>query len=315
MLEVMHISKYYGSQMAIEDISFSAEAGQIVGILGHNGCGKTTIMNIIANCLVPSCGDVLVDGISVQKFPRKTKEKIGYLPEIPPVYPDMTVEEQLRFSCHLRGLKAGRCEEEIARVCKNLNITGVRKRLIRNLSKGYRQRVGFAQALIGRPPLLILDEPTVGLDPQQIIELRELIVRLKQDHTIILSSHILSEVAITCDRIVVLSNGHIVADDTLNGLIQRVTDQNKLLFQADGAPEQIISLVCAIPGVKTCDISVSQINGEIEYQIGLEQGAEIHREIFEAMVAHDCAIRLLQPIRADLEGVFLKLTHDCRYNC
>ena len=313
MLEVKELCKYYGSKMAIENITFSAEKGQVIGLLGHNGCGKTTTMSIIANCLTPSCGDVLVDGVSVREFPLKTKGKIGYLPEIPPLYPDMTVEEQLRFACGLRRLESSRYEEEISRACEDLNIVGVRKRLIHNLSKGYRQRVGFAQALIGRPPLLILDEPTVGLDPQQIIELRELIMRLKEDHTVILSSHILSEIAVTCDRIVVLSNGHLVADDTLDGLIRHVSGLNRLLLQVDGTPEQIVSLVCAIPGVLDCSICVSQTNGELEYQIDLEQGAEIYRELFAAMAAQNCAIRLLRPVQANLEEIFLQLTQDRRY--
>ena len=313
MLEVNGISKYYGSKMAIEDIRFSAEKGQIIGLVGHNGCGKTTTMSIITNCLAPSQGDVLVDGVSVRDFPKKTKRKIGYLPEIPPVYPDMTVEEQLRFACGLRDLEAGRWEKEIAQACEDLAITGVRKRLIHNLSKGYRQRVGFAQALIGRPPLLILDEPTVGLDPQQVIELRALIMRLKQDHTIILSSHILSEIAVTCDRIVVLSNGRLVADDTLDGLIQRTSEQNGLLLQADGDPEQILSLVRSISGVVSCSTCVSPTNGELEYRIELERGIEIHRELFEAMAAHHFAIRLLRPVQASLEEIFLHLTQDRRY--
>ena len=180
MLEVKNISKYYGSKMAIENISFSAARGQIIGLVGHNGSGKTTTMSIITNCLAPDGGSVMVDGVSAQTDPVKLRSKIGYLPEIPPVYTDMTVDEQLSFACGLKGLPRGEYEGQIAAACEKLNITGVRGRLIKNLSKGYRQRVGIAQALIGDPPLLILDEPTVGLDPQQIIELRELIASLRK---------------------------------------------------------------------------------------------------------------------------------------
>ena len=313
MLEVKEISKYYGSKMAIENITFSAKRGQVIGLLGHNGCGKTTTMSIIANCLMPSHGDVLVEGVSVGECPQKAKKKIGYLPEIPPLYPDMTVEEQFYFACGLRRLDAARYEEEITRVCKHLNIVGVRKRLIGNLSKGYRQRVGFAQALLGHPPLLILDEPTVGLDPQQIIKLRELIMDLKKEHTVILSSHILSEIAATCDRIVVLSNGHLVADDTLEDLIGKACGWNKLLLQADGEPEEIVAIIGTLPGVKACDMGVSQTNGELEYRIDLEPGARIHRELFEALAAKNYPIGLLRPVQANLEEIFLQLTQDRRH--
>ena len=313
MLEVNGISKLYGAKMAIENISFSAERGQVIGLLGHNGCGKSTIMSIITNCLVPSSGDVLVDGISVSSFSLKTKQKIGYLPEIPPVYSDMTVEEQLNFACGLRNIDKGCREKEIARACEDLNITGVRKRLIRNLSKGYRQRVGFAQALIGRPPLLILDEPMVGLDPQQIIELRELIIRLKQNHTVILSSHILSEIAVTCDRIVILSNGHLVADDTLERLVARTSGRNRFILQADGSVPEILSLLQIIPGVVECNTYVSQINGELEYHIDMDQDGDVLKDLFQAMAENGHVIRLLKPIQASLEEIFLDLTQDRRY--
>lgn len=313
MLQVREITKYYGSKMAIENISFQAEKGQVIGLLGHNGCGKTTSMSIITNCLAPSWGDVLLDGISVQQEPLKAKAKIGYLPELPPVYPDMTVNEQLRFACDLRGIPHRQQEKQIAAACEDLNITGVRGRLIQNLSKGYRQRVGFAQALIGRPPLLVLDEPMVGLDPQQIIDLRKLIVRLKQEHTVILSSHILSEIAMTCDRIVVLSNGHLVADDTLEGLVQRVNDPGALVLQADGTETAVMGLIRSVPGVEKCTIHQSLTNSKPEYHIQAKADADIHQQLVRTLDAGGCTLRMLKPAQASLEDVFLRLTRDRRY--
>lgn len=313
MLEVKGISKFYGNKMAVQDISFSVSSGQVVGLLGHNGCGKSTTMNIITNCLAPSEGEVFIDGISVVENPVAAKAKIGYLPEIPPVYPDMTVEEQFRFACGLRKVPKQEYETQIATVCDYLNITGVRKRLIHNLSKGYRQRVGFAQALIGNPELLILDEPTVGLDPQQIIELRELIMRLKEKHTIIISSHILSEIAVTCDRILVLSNGRLVADDTLSGLVRRASEHAELILQADGTLEQIMALVRSIESVEECRVEKDPVTGELEYHIRVKEEQDIHSELFECLAKADCPIRVLKPVHASLEDVFLRLTQDRRY--
>lgn len=313
MLEVKGISKIYGDKMAIQDINFSVSSGQVVGLLGHNGCGKSTTMNIITNCLAPSEGEVFIDGISVTEDPIAVKAKIGYLPEIPPVYPDMTVEEQLTFACGLRKVPKREYETQIATVCEYLNITGVRKRLIHNLSKGYRQRVGFAQALIGNPELLILDEPTVGLDPQQIIEMRELIMRLKEKHTIIISSHILSEIAVTCDRILVLSNGRLVADDTLSGLVRRASEQEELVLQADGTPEQIMEIVRSIETVEECRVEKEPVTGEPEYHIRVKGDADIHSELFTRLAKADCPIRVLKPVHASLEDVFLRLTQDRRY--
>lgn len=313
MLEVKKISKFYGNKMAIQDISFSVEPGQIVGLLGHNGCGKSTTMNIITNCLAPSEGEVLLDGVSIAEDPIAVKARTGYLPEIPPVYPDMTVEEQLTYVCGLRKLPRKEYKTQIETVCEYLNITGVRKRLIYNLSKGYRQRVGFAQALLGNPELLILDEPTVGLDPQQIMELRELIIRLKKDHMIILSSHILSEIAATCDRIIVLSNGSLTADDTLDGLVRRVSEHAELALQADGSPAQIVPLIQSIPAVESCKLERDPISGETEYRIRVKDQQDIHGELFERLAGVHCPIRVLRPVHADLEAVFLQLTQDRRY--
>lgn len=312
MLEVKNISKYYGDTMAIENISFNATRGQIIGLVGHNGSGKTTTMSIITNCLAPDGGNVTVDGVSAHENPVQLRSKIGYLPEIPPVYMEMTVNEQLTFACGLKGLPRSKYEEQISAACEKLNISGVRRRLIKNLSKGYRQRVGFAQALIGDPPLLILDEPTVGLDPQQIIELRELISSLRENHTVILSSHILTEIAATCDRIVVLSSGHLVADSTLDDLLKSAEGQAGMLLQADAPAEKLMDIVRSIDGVLNCHAE-TDVTGNTQIRIYTANGSDIHRELFAALAAADCPIRSLRPVAVSLEDVFLQLTRDSRY--
>ena len=284
--------------MAIENISFSAARGQIIGLVGHNGSGKTTTMSIITNCLAPDGGSVMVDGVSAQDDPVKLRSKIGYLPEIPPVYTDMTVDEQLSFACGLKGLPRGEYEGQIAAACEKLNITGVRGRLIKNLSKGYRQRVGFAQAL--------------GLDPQQIIELRELIASLREKHTVILSSHILTEIAATCDRLVVLSSGHLAADSTLDELLKSAGSQAGLLLQADASAEKLMGIVRAIGCVLDCRAETDEA-GHTQIRIYTQDGADIHRELFTALSKADCPIRSLRPAEVSLEDVFLQLTHDSRY--
>ena len=307
MLEVKNISKYYGETMAIENISFKAEKGQIVGLVGHNGSGKSTTMNIITNCLTPSGGDVLVDGISVTADPIGAKRKIGYLPEIPPVYPDMTVDEQLSFACALRSISGNAKKEQIEKACEGLNITGVRKRLIKNLSKGYRQRVGFAQALIGEPPLLILDEPTVGLDPEQIMELRSFIAGLRKEHTVLLSSHILSEIAATCDRVVILSSGHLAADDTIENLSRLAGEQEGILLRADGETGELMKAVKAVSLVESVTV---EKDGKT---LKIKAVGDIHRELFDALSSANMPVELLRPVSVGLEDIFMQLTHDSRY--
>ena len=212
MIKIEHLTKNYGSNLAVDDISFEIEAGETVGFLGPNGAGKSTTMNILTGYLSASVGRVTIDGIDILSDPIGAKKMIGYLPEQPPVYLDMTVDEYLKFNYELKGCKLPR-EPHLAEICEVVKISDVRRRLIKNLSKGYRQRVGVAQALIGNPPVIIFDEPTVGLDPKQIIEIRSLIRSLGKDHTVLLSTHILQEVAAVCDRIIIINKGKIVADE------------------------------------------------------------------------------------------------------
>ena len=313
MLEVRELTKYYGEQMAVEQISFTLQKGEIVGLLGHNGSGKTTTMRMITGCLQPTNGSVLLNGIPIEQNLQAAKRQIGYLPENPPLYPDMTVQEQLEFAAALRGISAAHQAEEIDLVCRQLQILPVKKRMIGNLSKGYRQRVGFAQGLIGHPELLVLDEPTVGLDPAQIMELREVIRTLGRDHAILLSSHILSEIAAVCGRILVLSTGQLVADDTPAGLVERISRQGRVLLRADGPQQAVADAIRSLPEVAVCDIRKNSVDGGPEYLITARDGIDCHKALFETMAAKGFAISVMQPLHANLEDVFLQLTQDRRY--
>ena len=226
LIEVKHLSKRYGNHLAVDDLSFSVEKGIIYGFLGPNGAGKSTTMNILTGCLGASAGEVLIDGHSIMDEPMAAKRQIGYLPEMPPLYPDMTVEEYLRFVADAKGLSGREKKGQVLSVMEKTRVTDMRKRLIKNLSKGYRQRVGIAQALLGNPEIIILDEPTVGLDPKQIIEIREMIRELGKEHTVILSSHILSEVQAVCDSILIISKGKLVACDTAENLDRLFAGEN-----------------------------------------------------------------------------------------
>lgn len=308
MLETKHLTKYYGKTMAIEDISFSIGPGEVVGLLGHNGSGKSTTMSILTGCLTASGGQALIGGADVAQQPAAAKARLGYLPEHPPLYADMTVDEQLTFAARLRGITGRDTSGAIARACGQLHISGVRGRLIGNLSKGYRQRVGFAQALLGEPPLLVLDEPIVGMDPSQIIELRQVIAELGRTHTILLSSHILSEITAVCGRIIMLSNGRLVADDTPGGLLARAGGEHRLLLRADGVCEKVLAAVKSVTGVVEC----RQCPDQAEYEIETD-GRDIHPALFYALAGADCPIRSLHTAKASLEDVFLQLTRDRRY--
>lgn len=262
MIEVKNLVKNYGRQTALDGVTFSVKDGEILGFLGPNGAGKSTTMNIITGYISATDGTVLIDGIDILEEPKKAKSKIGYLPEIPPVYGDMTVEGYLKFMFDIKKLTLPK-KEHILEVSKLVGVDKVSNRLIKHLSKGYRQRVGFAQALLGNPPVLILDEPTVGLDPNQIIEMRNLIRKLGKKHTVILSSHVLSEVQATCDRIVVINKGKIVADDMKDSMTSRAAD-NKLVAVIEGREQGVISAIRNISGVvnvrKPVSLSVAVVN-------------------------------------------------------
>ncbi len=306
MIEVQNLSKHYGDKAAVNNISFTANDGEILGFLGPNGAGKSTTMNMLTGYISSTSGKALINGIDILEDPIKAKKNIGYLPELPPLYMDMTVKEYLNFIYDLKKCKLPRVSH-LKDICGLVKIDHVYNRVIRNLSKGYRQRVGVAQALVGNPPVLILDEPTVGLDPKQIIEIRTLIKKLGKNHTVILSSHILSEVQAVCDKIIVINEGRIVADDTETNLSDKLTGSHILTAKIEGEYESVAKKVLAIEGVEVCK-QVSENEGVIEYRIETEEGRDIRRELFNAMAENGTPILELRSAELSLEDIFLRLT-------
>lgn len=307
MIEVKNLSKHYGSKKAVNNISFTARDGQILGFLGPNGAGKSTTMNILTGYLSSTEGQALINGADILEDPIKAKRCIGYLPEQPPLYFDMTVDEYLSFVYRLKGSKLPK-KSHLNEICEIVKITDVRKRLIKNLSKGYKQRVGFAQALVGNPNVLILDEPTVGLDPKQIIEIRTLIKRLGKNHTVILSSHILPEVQAVCDRIIVINKGRIVADDNADSLAKNLSADHKLVLHAEGNPEEIKKLLEGIPQMQRVFVNRPIEDRVNEFYLEAKEGADIRRDVFKKLASRNYPILMIRSNELSLEEVFLKLT-------
>ncbi len=307
MIEVKNLSKHYGDKIAVNNISFTANDGEILGFLGPNGAGKSTTMNMLTGYISSTDGQALINGIDILEEPMKAKKEIGYLPELPPLYLDMTVKEYLRFVYDLKKCKLPR-NTHLADICRLVKIENVYNRIIKNLSKGYRQRVGLAQALIGNPKVLILDEPTVGLDPNQIIEIRTLIKKLGKNHTVILSSHILSEVQAVCDRIIVINSGNIVANDTEENLSKSLSQEHKLIAQIDGPAEEVIKTVSTIRGVKTVEKGKQLSETVAEYNIETDEHIDIRRELFNRIAARNWYLLGLKTSELTLEDIFLKLT-------
>ncbi|MBQ1716767.1 MAG: ATP-binding cassette domain-containing protein [Ruminococcus sp.] len=309
MIEVKNLTKRYGDIKALDDISFTVDTGEVLGFLGPNGAGKSTTMNIITGYISSTSGTVTVDGTEILENPRETKRKIGYLPEIPPLYPEMTVRKYLEFMFDLKKVKLPK-KEHIEEIMRLVRITDMADRLIKNLSKGYRQRVGFGQALLGNPPVLILDEPTVGLDPKQIIEIRKLIRSLGKKHTVIFSSHVLSEISATCDRIIVISEGRLVADSKADELSKALADTQKLSLTVEGSPSDVLGEIKKIPGVKKY-MKVREL-GEKSAVYSVEYGNEfdIRREVFSAMARINAPILEMKSGNESLEDMFLKLTQN-----
>ena len=302
MVEVKNLTKCYGDIKAVDDISFTANAGEVLGFLGPNGAGKSTTMNMITGYLSSTSGTVTVDGSEILENPKETKSKIGYLPEIPPLYPDMTVKAYLEFMFDIKKVKLPK-QEHIKEVMAIVKILDVSDRVIKNLSKGYKQRVGFAQALLGNPPVLILDEPTVGLDPKQIIEIRNLIRGLGKKHTVIFSSHVLSEVSAICDRIVVISNGRIVADAKTDELGAVLSGKGQLLLEVEGSASAVSSALNEVYGVK----KVTSV-GANRYEVDYDNTVDIRKGVFKALSKADCAILEMRSGGLSLEESFLRLT-------
>lgn len=313
MVEVKHLTKCYGDIKAVDDISFTVETGEVLGFLGPNGAGKSTTMNMITGYISSTSGTVTIDGSEILDNPKETKKKIGYLPEIPPLYVDMTVRKYLEFMFDLKKVKLPK-KEHIDEVMRLVRISEQSERIIKNLSKGYRQRVGFAQALLGNPPVLILDEPTVGLDPKQIIEIRKLIKSLGKKHTVIFSSHVLSEISATCDRIIVISKGKIVADAKTEELSTAVSGEEKLSLEIMGASADIISAIKKIPAVIRANKVKTLRDNTAKYMVEYEKGVDIRRDVFSAMARIGCPILNMQSGNETLEDMFLKLTTGDRNN-
>ena len=309
MIEVSHLTKRYGEKYAVNDISFEVHDGEILGFLGPNGAGKSTTMNIITGYLSSNEGSVKVAGIDVLENPVEAKKHIGFLPEQPPLYLDMTVKEYLEFVYNLKHTKLPR-EAHLAEICDLVKITGVYNRLIKNLSKGYRQRVGIAQALVGNPDVLILDEPTVGLDPKQIIEIRTLIKHLSKKHTVILSSHILPEVQSVCERIVIINKGIIVADDTAANLSNQLSGEHRLIARIAGPEETVFRAISGISGVKLVTSLGIRESGSVDFQIETEQGRDVRKPLFTLLADRRWPLMALDSGEMTLEDIFLKLTSE-----
>ena len=307
MIEVSHLSKQYGSHPAIENLSFTVEDGQIYGLLGPNGAGKSTIMNILTSYLAPTSGEVKVAGYGLPEEAQQAKACVGYLPEQPPLYPEMTVQEYLMFAAELKGVKKVQRKEQVLKAARRTGLESVLPRLIRSLSKGYRQRVGIAQALLGSPKLIILDEPTVGLDPAQAIEIRKLIQELGRAHTVILSSHILSEVQAVCSRVLILSKGKLVAEGTPEELGEKLNPGSCLRATVLGDCKTVLEAVQAVPGI--CKVQVeSEADGEVTFTAESEDATDRRAAVSKALAKAGCTVLALAAENKSLEEIFLALT-------
>ena len=312
MIEVSGLTKTYGNKRGITDISFTINEGEIVGFLGPNGAGKSTTMNVITGYLSATAGAAKVAGIDILENPLGAKKHIGYLPQDPPLYLDMTVEEYLNFIYDIKGVKKAdeSRKAHIDRICEMVGITQVRSRVINNLSGGYKQRCGLAQALVGDPDVLILDEPTVGLDPKQIIEIRNVIKDLGRNRTIILSTHILQEVSAVCERVLVINNGRLVADDTPTHLSALLTGEHKLEYRIAGPKDKIVGVLRSVDGVKVVTPTIEAEPGAFEYLVESAEHLDVRKLIFSALSKAGYPVLLLKNQDLSLEDVFIQLTAD-----
>lgn len=306
MIEVTGLTKRYGKKAAVDNLNFTVRRGEIIGFLGPNGAGKSTTMNMLTGYIAPTVGTIRINGYNLMDAPEKAKSVIGYLPEIPPLYMDMTVNEYLNF---VHGLK--KCafprKEHLDEICEVVRISHVRHRMIRNLSKGYRQRVGLAQALINDPQILILDEPTVGLDPKEIVEIRTLIRRLGQTRTVILSSHVLSEIQAICERVIIINEGHLVADALTDDLARSVTANSRYLVRIAAPEDQVVPVLSAVPGMLKVELQGSMEQGTVDVLVEAEPEVDIRRVLFEECAKRGWYILMITPVGVSLEDIFLQL--------
>jgi gliding motility-associated transport system ATP-binding protein len=309
LIEVQNLTKKYGPFTAVDDVSFRVERGEILGFLGPNGAGKTTTMRILTGYMPATDGKAIVAGFDIFDQPVEAKRRIGYLPETPPLYPDMTVAEYLSFVAKIKGVPSGDRKARIKQVMERTWVAEMSGRMCSKLSKGYRQRVGLAQALIHNPDVLILDEPTAGLDPKQIIETRQLIKELAGDHTIILSTHILPEVSQTCDRVVIINRGKVVAIDTPDNLTSRLRGSETLYVQVDAGSADAGPALASIAGV-TRVVEADRRDGVIGYEVDSERGQDVRRDLARTVVSNGFGLLELRPMRMSLEQIFLSLTTE-----
>lgn len=310
MIEVQNLVKMYGGHMAVNHLSFTIEKGKIYGFLGPNGAGKSTTMNIMTGYLGATEGKVLINGKDILKEPKEAKKCMGYLPELPPLYMEMTVLEYLEFAAKLKKIPKQDCEGQIQEVIQLTKLEEVKNRLIANLSKGYKQRVGLAQAILGFPEIIILDEPTVGLDPKQIIEIRELIRKFAKNHTVILSSHILAEVREVCDYIMIIANGKLVASDTPENLERKIGSSGHITIETRAGQNQVEKILKEIPFIQETEYETAQ--GVTTVKIISEDNRDIREELFFAFAEHKTALISLTMEKTTLEEIFLELTQE---NC
>jgi ABC-2 type transport system ATP-binding protein len=308
VIEVQNLVKHYGRHKAVEDVSFSVGSGEVVGFLGPNGAGKSTTMNIVTGYLSASSGTVTIGGDNILEAPERCKSRIGYLPENPPLYTDMTVREYLHFVGALKKVPKPEIRSRIDRGLERVGIAEVRDRLIRNLSKGYRQRVGLAQALMGDPEVLILDEPTIGLDPHQILEIRSLIQSLGEEHTVILSSHILQEVSAVAKRIIIIHDGRIVADGTPESLSQDFSKEGRIYLRVAGAQDKVREILQGVDHIGRVEAEPGDEPGSTEVRVTAGEGKDLRKEIFYALAGADMPLLQLQSENLSLEDIFLKST-------
>lgn len=312
MIEVRNLTKKYGDHFAVQDISFSLEKGKIYGLLGPNGAGKSTTMNIMTGYIAATSGEVIIEGHDIFKEAEEAKKHIGYLPEIPPLYMDMTVWEYLFTVADLKGVPRSERKSMITDAMEKVMITNMKDRLIKNLSKGYKQRVGIAQTLIGNPDIIILDEPTVGLDPKQIIEIRTLIKQLGEDHTVLISSHILPEIGAVCDHVVIINKGHLVVSDSTENLEKLFKGQDILCLSAQGELEKIQNILREFPALSIADMKEAEEAETYRFQLKVQDQADYRKQLFFRFA--EAGIPLLEISRAgmSLEDIFLEITEEGR---
>lgn len=310
MIEIKNVTKRYGEKVAVDDISFNINDGEILGFLGRNGAGKTTTMNIVTGYISSTAGSVKLDGIDILENPREFKRQIGYLPEQPPLYMEMTVKDYLHFACDIKGVVSSKQKAHIADIVDLVKLGDVYGRMIRNLSKGYKQRVGLAQALIGNPKVVILDEPTVGLDPRQMVEIRRLIKELGKHHTVVLSSHILPEVQDICERVVIINKGRIVAQDMLENLTHGMSENAHVTVRVQGDEKQVQRLLREIPGVTYVESFGVKEPGSCDYMVEASERQDIRRPMFAALAKAGCPIMMLKPTEFTLEDIFMRVTAE-----